>query len=146
VVSLVGRNGMGLPLSSRSRQDCRSYSNEEDLMRIQPDGVNLLDTVAAVLRDQILPGAPADQQYALRMSINAIGIARRQLLQGEPSPQAEAAELAALLGSDGDLASLNRQLAARIRRRELGAAQLSPVLWQLTLRRAAESAPRALEG
>jgi hypothetical protein len=115
-------------------------------MRIQPDGINLLDTVADVLRDQILPGAPAEQQYALRMSINAIGIARRQLQQGDAALQLEHEALAGVTGHSGDLADLHRQLASLIRRRQLDGVQLAPLLWQLAVQRAMESCPRALNG
>ena len=115
-------------------------------MRIQPDGVNLLDTVINVLRDEVLPALPAEQQYSVRMAINAIGIARRQLVRGDAGELQERALLAELLGAAGSHAELSKLLAQRIRE---GRANKSPalqrLLWQLTLQRVAESAPRYLQ-
>lgn len=115
-------------------------------MRIQPDGVNLLDTVINVLRDEVLPALPAEQQYSVRMAINAIGIARRQLVHGDAGELQERALLAELLGAAGSHAELSKLLAQRIRE---GRANKNPalqrLLWQLTLQRVAESAPRYLQ-
>jgi|SRR5690554_669012 len=119
-------------------------------MRIQPDGINLLDTVANVLRSDVLPAVPAEQQYALRMALNALGIVQRQLANGDAVEQQEQALLAELLAVQGDHAGLTRQLAKKIR---AGAAQgkskeseaVRALLWQLTLQRVKESAPRYLQ-
>ncbi|MFN3713657.1 MAG: DUF6285 domain-containing protein [Alcanivoracaceae bacterium] len=113
-------------------------------MRIQPDGANLLDTVATLLRDQILPDAPADQQYALRMAVNAIGIARRQLANGDRIEQQQRVRIARLLAL-GTSEDPERELARRVRE---GAARhnsdLQTMLWQVTEQRVRESAPRYL--
>ena len=115
-------------------------------MRIQPDGINLLDTVTAVLRDEVLPVVPAEQQYALRMALNAIGIARRQLANGDHVEQQEQLLLADLLGQSGNHAQLSQLLATRIREgKAKGSEPLRNLLWQLTLQRARESAPRYLK-
>lgn len=115
-------------------------------MRIQPDGINLLDTVINVLRDEVLPVLPAEQQYSVRMAINAIGIARRQLASGDAGEAREQALLAALLGAAGGHAELSRLLAQRIRQGQANKdPALQKLLWQLTLQRVAESAPRYLQ-
>jgi len=115
-------------------------------MRIQPDGVNLLDTVINVLRDEVLPALPVEQQYSVRMAINAIGIARRQLVRGDAGEAQEQALLAELLGADGNRAELSRLLAQRIRDgRAKNDPALQKLLWQVTLQRVAESAPRYLQ-
>lgn len=119
-------------------------------MRIQPDGINLLDTVANVLRSDVLPAVPAEQQYALRMALNALGIVQRQLANGDAVEQQEQALLAELLAVQGNHAELTRLLAKKIR---AGAAQgkskeseaVRALLWQLTLQRVKESAPRYLQ-
>jgi hypothetical protein len=115
-------------------------------MRIQPDGINLLDTVINVLRDEVLPVLPTEQQYSVRMAINAIGIARRQLARGDVGEAQEQALLAELLGAGGNHAELSWLLAQRIRE---GKAKKDPalqkLLWQLTRQRVAESAPRYLQ-
>ena len=115
-------------------------------MRIQPDGINLLDTVINVLRDEVLPGLPTEQQYSVRMAINAIGIARRQLARGDGGEAQEQALLAELLGTAGSHAGLSRLLARRIRQGQANNdAALQKLLWQLTLQRVTESAPRYLQ-
>ena len=115
-------------------------------MRIQPDGINLLDTVASVLRDEVLPSVPAEQQYALRMALIAIGIARCQLANGDQAQQPERTLLADLLAESGSHAELSRLLAARIRQGKVkDSAPLRNLLWQLTLQRVRESAPRYLK-
>ena len=115
-------------------------------MRIQPDGINLLDTVINVLRDEVLPILPMEQQYSVRMAINAIGIARRQLVQGDAGEARERALLAEVLATGGSHAELSRLLAQRIRDgRAKDNPALRKLLWQLTLQRVAESAPRYLQ-
>ena len=112
-------------------------------MRIQPDGINLLDTVIKVLSDEVLPSLAAQQQYSVRMAINALGIARRQLARGDAGETQEQALLAELLGAGGSHAELSRLLAQRIRDRQANNdPALQKLLWQLTLQRVAESAPR----
>ena len=115
-------------------------------MRIQPDGTNLLDTVIAVLRDGVLPALPAEQQYSVRMAINAIGIARRQLASGDAGETREQALLAELLAAAGSHAELSRLLAQSIRQGQANKdPALQKLLWQVTLQRVAESAPRYLQ-
>jgi hypothetical protein len=119
-------------------------------MRIQPDGINLLDTVTNVLRNEVLPVVPAEQQYALRMALNAIGIAQRQLANGDAAEQQEQALLTELLAVEGEHGELTQLLAKKIR---AGAAQSKnkeseawrALLWQLTVQRVKESAPRYLK-
>jgi predicted Zn-dependent peptidase len=115
-------------------------------MRIQPDGINLLDTVINVLREEVLPSLAPEQQYSVRMAINAIGIARRQLARGDAGEAQEQALLAELLGTGGSHAELSWLLAQRIRDgRAKDNPALRKLLWQLTLQRVAESAPRYLQ-
>lgn len=114
-------------------------------MRERPAGTELLAIAREVLRRELLPLLPKDRQYDALMIANAMGIAERQLQAGDAPAQAEAEELRRLLGEEGDLACLNRRLAARIR---AGACDHDPVaqdlLWRMTLQRVRESAPRAL--
>lgn len=115
-------------------------------MRIQPDGINLLDTVINVLREEVLPTLPTEQQYSVRMAINAIGIARRQLAHGDAQEAREQALLTDLLGAGGSHSELSRLLARRIREgRAKDNSSLQKLLWHLTFQRVAESAPRYLQ-
>ena len=114
-------------------------------MRIKPDGADLLAEVSRTLKESVLPAAPPEHQYALRMSLNALSIARRQLLAGGLPDEAEAIQLSALLGVDGELPDLHRELARRVRVGDADEdATLQSLLWQVTLRQVEESAPRYL--
>ena len=69
-----------------------------------------------------MPRLEGHAAFHARVAVNALGIALRQL---EQAPEVEAEELArlrALLGRDGSLEELNRELCARIRAGELGLA------------------------
>jgi hypothetical protein len=77
------------------------------------------------------------------VAAHAVDIVRRQL---ELAPAAEAAErcrLAALLGSEGELATLNRLLCERIRDGTIGlhTPGLADHLWQVTLHKLAVDQP-----
>lgn len=114
-------------------------------MREQPDGAALLAIAREVLRKELLPLLPKDRAYDALMIINAMGIAERQLQQGEGPVQEEQRQLAALLGNAGDMAALQRLLALRIRAGDFDDhAQVQALLWKMTRQRVSESAPRAL--
>ena len=114
-------------------------------MREQPTGAELLAIAREVLRKELLPLLPKDRQYDALMIANAMGIAERQLREGEAPAQVEAAQLGALLQAQGDLATLSRQLACEIRSGLLDESlPAQDLLWRMTLQRVRESAPRAL--
>ncbi len=52
--------------------------------RISAD--TLLDLCAASLRDEIMPGLAADQRYAAAMIVNALEIARREIVNDVEAP------------------------------------------------------------
>ncbi|MBZ2188679.1 DUF6285 domain-containing protein [Alcanivorax sp. JB21] len=112
-------------------------------MRIKPDGADLLDTVATVLRDDILPALPAEKHYALRMTLNALGIARRQLQAGDAAEEVEYESLQVLLDQEGSHEEVTRGFADLIRAGGVDDdAALQRMLWSLTAQRVSESAPR----
>lgn len=112
-------------------------------MRIKPDGADLLDTVTTVLREDILPALPADKHYALRMALNALGIARRQLQAGGAAEDVEYEALQVLLDQDGSHEAISRHFAQLIRTGGVDEdAALQRMLWRLTAQRVSESAPR----
>ena len=114
-------------------------------MRIKPDGAGLLAEVSRTLKEEVLPDVPARHQYALRMVLNAVSIARRQLLAGDLPAEAEAIQLAALLDMDGELPELHRELARRTRQGDADHDDaLQALLWQVTYRQVQDSAPRYL--
>ncbi|MBB6290529.1 MULTISPECIES: DUF6285 domain-containing protein [unclassified Pseudomonas] len=85
-------------------------------MRQQPAGEDLLICARYVLRDEILPALPDDRKHALRMVLNAISIAQRQLHYGSAPELEELLHIRTLL--DDQACSLNdglRQVARIIR-------------------------------
>ena len=114
-------------------------------MRIQPDGINLLDTVSTLLREQLLPAVKAEHGYEIRMALNALGIARRQLARGESAQETEREAMAALMEMDAQDPELERHFARQVR---AGIVEQDPslqaLLWHHTLERVRESAPRYL--
>jgi len=83
-------------------------------MQDEPTPQELLTAVAAWLRNELMPVAPADKVFHVRVAANAIDLALRQLAQAGRGDAAERGRLVALLGQDGDLAALNGALAAGI--------------------------------
>ncbi|RYZ43710.1 MAG: hypothetical protein EOO71_02300 [Myxococcaceae bacterium] len=114
-------------------------------MREPPEGAALLAIAREVLRKELLPLLPEDKVYAALMVANAMGIAERQLRQGEGPQREEQRALSALLKTDGGLEALTREFAARIRRGEFdGHEEARRLLWSSAVQRVRESAPKAL--
>jgi hypothetical protein len=112
-------------------------------MQDEPRPAEILAAVAAFLRGPAAREAGPHITFQLRVCANAVEIAQRQL---ELAPAAEAAELArlrALLLVDGDLASLNLELALRIRDGSMDLAWpgLAEHLWKTTLAKLAVDQP-----
>ena len=121
-------------------------------MRDRPNGLELLQTAEAVVRESLLPALPKERRYEALMVLNALGIARRQALAGEAPVAAARARLAAIYGDEAaELATLERRLARDIRAGcyDPGAAGRAAVFDHLTLGardKAAESSPKARGG
>ena len=114
-------------------------------MRERPDGAELLAIAREVLRRELLPLLPKDRQVDALMIANAMGIAERQLCAGEVPQQLEQEALLRLLGQEGALPALNRAFAVAIRAGHMdGNAEAQRLLWESTLQRVRESAPKAL--
>jgi hypothetical protein len=114
-------------------------------MREQPDGAQLLAIARAVLKQSLLPLLPKDQHYNALMIINAMSIAERQLDYGQTPQQAERVVLCQLLAQDDELPDLNHAFARAIRSGVMDDnEQAHRLLWQTTLQRVRESAPKAL--
>ena len=115
-------------------------------MQTRPDASELLDEVRRVIRADLLPAADAAAGYTLRMILNALSIAERQLQAAEQADELELIQLSALLDNDGDLPALERLLARRVRAGDVDADEgLQAMLWEITLRQVRESAPRYLD-
>ena len=112
-------------------------------MQDEPTPIELIKTIADVLRDEIVPQTSGHSAFKLRVSINALDLVRRQLELEQGSDAAELARLAQLLAAPGSLADLNRELAERIAKGGAGldTPGLADHLWQTTLEKLAIDQP-----
>lgn len=83
-------------------------------MREQPSAAELLDAVAGFLRQQARPELAGQAAFHRRVALNVLDIVRREMTLGPAAEAREAERLAALLGRDGDAATLNRLLCEAI--------------------------------
>lgn len=133
-------------------------------MRDEPRGEHLLASAEALLRDELLPALPAEKRQAGLMIARALGIAARQLQNGEAPERQELASLSRLLASNHEtneineinepaalrqqLLLANRQLGQLIRSgaADAGASRTQVVqhLLHIARQRVAESNPRYL--
>ena len=112
-------------------------------MQDEPTPGEILAAVARFLKDEVAPGATGHTAFQARVAANALEMMRRQL---ELAPGAEAAELARLkdlLDLDGDLATLNAELARRIGAGDLDLTKpgLADHLWAATFAKLAVDQP-----
>ncbi|WP_407159676.1 DUF6285 domain-containing protein [Bradyrhizobium sp. STM 3557] len=112
-------------------------------MQDEPTPIELTKAVANFLRSDIAPLISGHQAFKLRVGINALDLVIRQLTLAEASDAAEAARLAGLLGSNGSLFDMNRELAEKIASGavDLATPGLKEHLWQTTLDKLAVDQP-----
>ncbi|MDR3465498.1 MAG: DUF6285 domain-containing protein [Xanthobacteraceae bacterium] len=112
-------------------------------MQDRPEPVDLVRTVAATLRDRLLPRLSGSTAFEARVSINALELVVRQLERQATSDAVELKRLEALLGETGPLAALNARLCARIADGSLAAddPRLVAHLWATTLDKLAVDQP-----
>jgi hypothetical protein len=84
-------------------------------MMDQPSILELVTAVRDFLEQRAMPELKGHTAFHARVAANALGIVARELEQGGPSADAERQRLAKLLGHDGSLTDLNRELCGRIR-------------------------------
>jgi Domain of unknown function (DUF6285) len=112
-------------------------------MQDEPTPEELIKAVADFLRNDIAPVITGHHAFKLRVGINALDLAARQLALEPDSDAAEAARLSKLLGMQGSLGELNRALADRIAKGEvdLQTPALADHLWQTTMDKLAVDQP-----
>jgi hypothetical protein len=112
-------------------------------MQDEPRADEILTRVANFLKGPAVRESGPHISFQVRVCANAIEICQRQMTL---APQAEADELArlrTLLGADGDLPTLNRELAMRIRAGQitLETPGLADHLWATTMAKLAVDQP-----
>lgn len=80
----------------------------------RPSADELLEAVQEFLVEDAMPALDGRRRFHARVAANAIAIARREMALGPGFRAAERARLIALLGQDGDLATLTIELCRRI--------------------------------
>ena len=112
-------------------------------MQDQPHPDEILTRVANFLKGPATRESGPHISFQLRVAANAIEICQRQLTLAPKEEAEELARLRGLLGIDGDLPTLNRELALRIRAGELTLETpgLADHLWATTLAKLAVDQP-----
>ena len=112
-------------------------------MQDEPTPEELIKAVADFLRTDIAPVISGHNAFKLRVSINALDLVTRQLTLEQNSDAAEVSRLSQLLGMQGSLSELNRTLADRIAKGEVGLQTpgLADHLWQTTMDKVAVDQP-----
>src|ERR1039458_4945987 len=83
-----------------------------------PDAKTLLQAATKYLEEELMPTLDGYHRFKTRVTINALNTIRRELELREAQAKAEHERLAAILGHDGDVETLSRELSERIRRGE----------------------------
>ena len=88
-------------------------------MNQHPAATELLASVSAFLRDELLPSLSGAPAFNLRVGINAIDLVRRDIEQGAAAAARERSRLAALLGGDAGLEAMRSEFSRKIASGEL---------------------------
>ena len=89
-------------------------------MMDQPSMQEIVEVVRTFLETRAMPELKGHTQFHARVAANALGIVARQLAQGDAAAASEREGLIALLGHDGPLDELNRELCRKIREGMIG--------------------------
>jgi len=84
----------------------------------RPTAAELLAAIADFLREEVTPALDkADPRlgFQMRVAVNSLAILEREARLGPAADASELARLAKLLGHDGTLEELNRELAQQLR-------------------------------
>ncbi|MBO0730532.1 MAG: hypothetical protein J2P57_14835 [Acidimicrobiaceae bacterium] len=84
-------------------------------MQYRPTAEELLTAIAELLEDELLPVLPEELKHKCRVAANLARILEREQRLGADAAAREHDRLAAVLGSDGDVATLSAELAQRVR-------------------------------
>lgn len=108
-----------------------------------PHGADMLDAVARLLRDTLIPQLPADTVFQARVAANAIDLVAREIRLGAAEQTEATTRLKALLTLDASLPELEAELASRIHEGQVGADTpgLMDHLWATTLAKMAIDQP-----
>ena len=108
-----------------------------------PHGADMLDAVARLLRETLIPQLPSDAVFQARVAANAVDLVAREMRLGRAAEADATARLKALLLRDTRLPELEAELATRIREGQIGADTpgLMDHLWATTMAKMAIDQP-----
>ena len=89
-------------------------------MMDQPSVLELVTAVRDFLEQRAMPELKGHTAFHARVAANALSIVARELERGGQAADAEHARLTKLLGHEGTLMALNRELCAQIRSGTIG--------------------------
>lgn len=103
-------------------------------MQDEPKPVEILRSVAALLREELMPQLSGASAFNARVAANALDLIRRELEIPADVPLKENSALRELLGIDGDTVALTGELARRIADRSINPADpaVEALLWSIT--------------
>jgi len=84
----------------------------------RPTASELLSAIADMLRDEAIPALDKAEPrlgFQMRVAVNSLAILEREMRLGAAADQREHVRLKNLLGRDGTLDALNRELARQLR-------------------------------
>ena len=112
-------------------------------MQDEPTPIELTKAVADFLRNEITPIISGHNAFKLRVAVNILDLATRQLMLEKDSDREEVERLTNLLGMKGTVMELNGVLAERIAKGEfdLRTSGLAAHLWQTTMEKLAVDQP-----
>jgi uncharacterized protein DUF6285 len=83
--------------------------------RSTPDAKTLLEAAVKYLEGELMPTLEGYHRFQIRVTVNVLNTMRRELELRDAQAAAERARLAAILGHDGEVEAMSRELAERIR-------------------------------
>src|ERR1700749_3817582 len=89
-------------------------------MMDQPSMLELVKAVQSFIETRAMPELKGHTAFHARVAANALGIVARQIEQGDRAASVEREGLVGLLGHDGTLEELNRELCKKIRDGAMG--------------------------
>jgi hypothetical protein len=113
-------------------------------MQDKPPPDEILAACARLMREDLLPQLAGRSAFMVRVAANAVDLVQRQIALAAASDEAERARLTALLGREGDLATLNAELCDAIESGDVNSETpglLAQHLWATTLAKLAVDQP-----
>jgi selenocysteine lyase/cysteine desulfurase len=80
-----------------------------------PDAAILLKAAIKYLEEELMTTLQGYHRFQTRVTVNVLGALRRELELRDGQAESERARLVTILGHDGDVETLSRELAERIR-------------------------------